>query len=80
MKDDYFNEIKIDNGLIVNGKKLKHLKNVEINSGLDNVSEITVTFYGKIGGLDNLKEEYGFKPFKALEEVNGTSFKREELH
>lgn len=79
MKDNYFNEIKIDDGLIVNGNKIKHLKNVEINSGLDNLSEITVIFYGKVDGLDNIKEEYAFKPLKALEE-NGVSFKREELH
>ncbi len=38
MKDDFYNQIKIDNGLIVNEKKLKHLKNIEIKTGLDNLS------------------------------------------
>ena len=76
MKDDYFNEIEINKGLIVNGKELKHLKNIEINSGVDNLSEITVTFYGKIDGLDNLKEGYSFK---TSGEVNGKLIKRGEI-
>lgn len=79
MKDDYFNEIRIDNGLIVNGNELKHLKNIEIKSGLDNLSEITVTFYGKIDGLDNLKENKELYSFKHSGEVNGTSIKRGEI-
>ncbi|WP_170275143.1 hypothetical protein [Lactococcus lactis] len=75
MKDDYFNQIKIDNGLIVNEKKLKHLKNVEIKTGLDNLSEITVTFYGKVDGLDNLKENNEVYSFKLKEEAEGKSIK-----
>ena len=70
MKDDYFNQIKIDNGLIVNEKKLKHLKNVEIKTGLDNLSEITVTFYGKVDGLDNLKENNELYSFKIAFQTN----------
>lgn len=75
MKDNYFNEIKIDNGFLINGKELKHLKQVDICSGLNNLSEITVTFYGKIDGLDNLKEDHGFE----VSEVNGKSIKRGNL-
>lgn len=76
MKENFFNEIKIDKGLIVNGKELKHLKNIEIKSGLDNLSEITVTFYGKIDGLDNLKEGYSFK---TSGEINAKLIKRGEI-
>lgn len=79
MKDEFHNEIKIDNGLIVNGKELKHLKNIKIKSGLDNLSEITVTFYGKIDGLDNLKENKELYSFKPSGEVNGKSIKRGEI-
>lgn len=79
MKDDFYNQIKIDNGLIVNEKKLKHLKNIEIKTGLDNLSEITVTFYGKVDGLDNLKENNEVYSFKHSGEVNGTSIKRGEI-
>lgn len=75
MKDDYFNQIKIDNGLIVNEKKLKHLKNIEIKTGLDNLSEITVTFYGKVDGLDNLKENNEVYSFNLKEEAKGKSIK-----
>lgn len=76
MKDNYFNEVKIGDGLIINGERLKHLKDLEIKSGLDNLSEITVTFYGKIDGLDNLKEGYSFK---TSEEINAKSIKRGEI-
>jgi hypothetical protein len=53
MKDNYYNDVKIGEGLIINGERLNHLKELEIKSGLDNLSEVTVTFYGKIDGLDN---------------------------
>ncbi|MEI3638323.1 hypothetical protein Tome2F_12620 [Lactococcus lactis subsp. lactis] len=75
MKDDFYNQIKIDNGIIVNEKKLKHLKNIEIKTGLDNLSEITVTFYGKVDGLDNLKENNEVYSFKLKEEAKGKSIK-----
>lgn len=77
MKDNYFNEVKIDDGLIINGERLNHLKDLEIKSGLDNLSEVTVTFYGKIDGLDNIKEEFSFN---ATGEINANSIKRGELN
>lgn len=77
MKDNYFNEVKIGDGLIINGERLNHLKDLEIKSGLDNLSEVTVTFYGKIDGLDNIKEEFSFS---AMGEINAKSIKRGELN
>lgn len=77
MKDNYFNEIKIGDGLIINGDRLKHLKDLEIKSVLDNLSEVTVTFYGKIDGLDNIKEEFSFS---ATGEINTKSIKKGKLN
>ncbi|ABJ73269.1 hypothetical protein LLD17_09560 [Lactococcus cremoris] len=57
-----YNEVKFNEGLIVNGAKIKHLTNVTINSDSNNFSEITVTFMGKIDGLDNLSQiDYSFE-------------------
>ena len=57
-----YNEVKFNEGLIVNGAKIKHLTNVTINSDSNNFSEITVTFMGEIDGLDNLSRiDYSFE-------------------
>lgn len=56
------NLIKIDDGILVDGTRIDYLTNVEIHSGIDNISEITLTFFGTVDGLDNVKQDlYQFK-------------------
>lgn len=48
------NTISIDNRLAIDGVPVKYIKNVEIKSGLNNISEVKIEFLAKIKGLDNL--------------------------
>ncbi|MDG4966266.1 hypothetical protein OGZ37_06705 [Lactococcus lactis] len=50
------NVIKIDNGIWIDDKRIDYLKDVKIHSSVDNISEITVTFLGKISGLDDFED------------------------
>lgn len=55
------NVIKIDNGIWIDDKRIDCLKDVKINSSVDTISEITVTFLGKISGLDDIENMYTFE-------------------
>lgn len=55
------NKVSISNGLFVDGTKINGLTDINIESSVDNVSEITMKFYGIIDGLDNIQETYQFK-------------------
>ncbi|HAP4449523.1 TPA: hypothetical protein IUW36_001583 [Enterococcus faecalis] len=56
------NLIKIDDGIFIDGTKINYLTNVAIHSGIENLSEITLTFLGKVDGLDNVQNNfYQFK-------------------
>ncbi|KIL83045.1 hypothetical protein EH68_01570 [Enterococcus gallinarum] len=55
------NKVSISNGLFVDGAKINGLTDINIESSVDNVSEITLKFYGIIDGLDNIQETYQFK-------------------
>lgn len=62
------NKVSISNGLFVDGTKINGLTDVDIKSSVDNISEVTLKFYGIIDGLDNIQETYQFekpkKPYK----------------
>lgn len=62
-----YNQVKLDNGLIVNGKEIKHINDVKIDSGIDNLSEVTVTFLAKVDGLDNIVSS---DPYKFVDEID----------
>lgn len=49
-----FNTVAIESGLSIDGVKITGLKDVDIKSGVDIYSEVTISFYAKIKGLDNL--------------------------
>ncbi|HGZ2470679.1 TPA: hypothetical protein ACOITX_000225 [Enterococcus faecalis] len=51
------NLIKIDDGIFIDGTRIDGLTNVEIHSGIDNISEITLTFFCTVDGLDNVKQD-----------------------
>ncbi|WP_147586999.1 hypothetical protein [Enterococcus gallinarum] len=62
------NKVSISNGLFVDGMKIKGLKDIKIESSVNDVSEVTLKFYGIIDGLDNIQETYQFetpkRPYK----------------
>ena len=62
------NKVSISNGLFVDGTKINGLTDVDIKSSVDNISEVTLKFYGIIDGLDNIQETYQFetpkRPYK----------------
>lgn len=55
------NKVSISNGLFVDGTKINGLTGIDIKSSVDNVSEVTLKFYGIIDGLDNAQETYRFE-------------------
>ncbi|WP_301389788.1 hypothetical protein [Enterococcus entomosocium] len=48
------NEVKIDNGLYIDGNRIDGITDVVINSNVDNFSEITIKLFCKVDGLDNI--------------------------
>lgn len=54
------NRVSINNGLFVDGAKINGLTDVDIKSSVDNISEVTLKFYGIINGLDDIQETYQF--------------------
>ncbi|MDB1685560.1 hypothetical protein [Enterococcus durans] len=55
------NKVSISNGLFIDGTRVDGLTDINIESSVDNVSAITMKFYGIIDGLDNIQETYQFK-------------------
>jgi len=64
------NKVSISNGLLVDGTKINGLTDVDIKSSVDNISEVTLKFYGIIDGLDNIQETYQFKEPKKTYKPN----------
>lgn len=64
------NKVSISNGLFVDGMKINGLTDVDIKSSVDNISEVTLKFYGIIDGLDNIQETYQFKETKKTYKPN----------
>nr|DAG83786.1 MAG TPA: hypothetical protein [Caudoviricetes sp.] len=64
------NKVSISNGLFVDGTKINGLTDVDIKSSVDNISEVTLKFYGIIDGLDNIQETYQFKEPKKTYKPN----------
>lgn len=48
------NEVKIDNGLYIDGTRIDSLIDIEIKSYVQNVSEVTIKLFCKVDGLDNI--------------------------
>jgi hypothetical protein len=48
------NEVKIDNGLYIDGTRINGVTDVVINSNVDNFSEVTIKLICKVDGLDNI--------------------------
>lgn len=48
------NKVKIDNGLYIDGTRINGITDVAINSNVDNFSEVTINFFCKVDGLDNV--------------------------
>ncbi|MFB8588870.1 hypothetical protein ACFC53_03370 [Enterococcus casseliflavus] len=55
------NKVSISNGLFIDGTRVAGLTDINIESSVDNVSEVTLKFYGIIDGLDNIQETYAFE-------------------
>ena len=51
------NLVKLDNGLYIDEKRIDFVTDVKIESSIDEYSEVTVKFYAKVDGLDNIKME-----------------------
>lgn len=64
------NKVSINNGLFVDGVKINGLTDVDIKSSIDNISEVTLKFYGIINGLDDIQETYQFKEPKKTYKPN----------
>ncbi|MGF2093768.1 hypothetical protein ACQUFP_07230 [Enterococcus casseliflavus] len=64
------NKVSISNGLFVDGTKINGLTDINIESSVDNVSVVTMKFYGIIDGLDNIQETYQFKESKKTYKPN----------
>lgn len=64
------NKVSISNGLFVDGVKINGLTDVDIKSSVDNISEVTLKFYGIINGLDDIQETYQFKEPKKTYKSN----------
>ncbi|WP_368265776.1 hypothetical protein [Enterococcus faecium] len=62
------NTLSISKGLFVDGTKINGLTDIDIKSGVENISEVTMRLYCVIDGLDNIQETYKFeapkKPYK----------------
>ncbi len=62
------NKVSISNGLFVDGTKINGLTDINIESSVDNISVVTMKFYGIIDGLDNIQVTYQFetpkRPYK----------------
>lgn len=62
------NKVSISNGLFIDGTRVDGLTDINIESSVDNVSAVTMKFYGIIDGLDNIQETYQFetpkRPYK----------------
>lgn len=62
------NKVSISKGLFVDGTKINGLTDINIESSVDNISVVTMKFYGIIDGLDNIQETYQFetpkRPYK----------------
>lgn len=54
----WLNEVSIDNGVVIDGVRVKGLRSVEITSGLSNISTVKMEFLTKINGLDNLQSTF----------------------
>lgn len=55
------NKVSISNGLFIDGTRVDGLTDINIESSVDNVSTVTMKFYGIIDGLDNIQETYQFE-------------------
>ncbi|MFZ4867440.1 hypothetical protein ACOYX3_06540 [Enterococcus entomosocium] len=64
------NKVSISNGLFIDGTKINGLTDIDIKSSVDNVSEVTLKFYGIIEGLDNIQETYKFEAPKKTYKPN----------
>jgi len=49
--------VKLDNGLYIDEKRIDFVTDVKIRSSVDEYSKVTVEFYAKIDGLDNIETE-----------------------
>ena len=49
--------VKLDNGLYIDEKRIESVTDVRIKSSVDEYSKVTVEFYAKIDGLDNIEME-----------------------
>lgn len=62
------NRVSISNGLFIDGTRVDGLTDINIESSVDDVSAVTMKFYGIIDGLDNIQETYQFetpkRPYK----------------
>lgn len=55
-----FNKVKIDKGLYVDSTRIEGLTDVKISSSVEKISEVTIKFFCKVDGLDNILEPYLF--------------------
>lgn len=60
------NEVRIDNGLYIDGTRIDGVTDVAINSNVDNFSEVTIKLFCKVDGLDNIVDPNPYR-FRAKE-------------
>ncbi|HAQ4672001.1 hypothetical protein [Enterococcus lactis] len=65
------NTLSISKGLFVDGTKINGLTDIDIKSGVENISEVTMRLYCVIDGLDNIQESYQFEAPKKTYKPNG---------
>lgn len=71
------NRISIKDGVYINGVEVTALKEVDIHSDVDNVSEVTLKFLAKVEGLDTVDKSPTFemnRKKKVIVDVNGGEY------
>lgn len=74
------NRISIKDGICIDGVEVKALKEVNINSDIDNISEVTIKFLAKVEGLDTVDKSPTYEKKKVVVDVNFGEYVFEDLY
>ena len=63
------NLVKINNGVYIDDKEVRGVTDVQLDSSIDNISELTITMLCIVDGLDNInKNQFSFETEKPKKE------------
>lgn len=63
------NQVKINNGVYIDDKEVRGVTDVQLDSSIDNISELTITMLCIVDGLDNInKNQFSFETEKPKKE------------